>query len=72
MGPMSGGPKRKRPAGLLDMAMSGMPMAPKPAAMMMKPPVDMAGRRAAVRKRPKKVKVRPTMGSHAMMKKNTL
>jgi hypothetical protein len=45
--------------GLLDMQMSGAPKR-------MKPLVDMAGRRKPVNKRPKKVKVRPTITAHAL------
>ena len=67
MGPMSGGPKRKRPTGLLGMPMGmGMSPAMPPAPKMMKPPVDMAGMRKSIRKRPKKVKVRPTLNADAL------
>ncbi len=45
--------------GLLDMPMSGAPKR-------MKPSVDMAGRRKPVNKRPKKVKVRPTITARAL------
>ena len=52
--------------GLLDMPMSGAPKRMMRGKPMMKPPVDMAGKRAPIRKRPKKVKVRQTMNLDAL------
>lgn len=52
--------------GLLDMPMSGAPKRMMRGKPMMKPPVDMAGKRTPIRKRPKKVKVRPVMSAHAL------
>ena len=46
--------------GLLDMPMSGAPKRVKP------PVVDMAGKRAPIRRRPKKVKVRPVISERAL------
>lgn len=50
--------------GLLNMPMPGAPM------RVMKPAVDMPGKRKPIRKRPKKVKVMPVMPAHKL--KDTL
>lgn len=55
----------RNPRGLVEMGLLNMPMPGAPSRVM-KPVVDMPGKRKPIRKRPKKVNIRNTLDARAM------